>query len=80
MYLLVPAQTLSMPAAPVVCLHECHYCHFSQVQDKKLTDAEVAQKIKRRLKDANVNVSYGEIARAAMAEKRLSLAADVCGA
>ena len=44
-----------------------------------MSDADVAQKIKRRLKDANVVVSYGEIARAAMDAKRLTLAADVCG-
>eukprot|EP00731_Ephydatia_muelleri_P029010 Em0020g654a len=50
-----------------------------KVQDKSMSDADVAQKIKRRLKDANVVVSYGEIARAAMDAKRLTLAADVCG-
>ncbi|KAL5473503.1 hypothetical protein EMCRGX_G027993 [Ephydatia muelleri] len=48
-----------------------------KVQDKSMSDADVAQKIKRRLKDANVVVSYGEIARAAMDAKRLTLAADL---
>ena len=66
-------------ASPLpVCTFIHVYIHFFQVQDKSLSDTEVAQQIKRRLKEANVIVSYAEIARAAKDEKRLPLATEVC--